>query len=65
LLDHSKWAKLQWLQNISQLNGDNLKTVRHETSRTFMNKERSVCRTKLMSFKRTVRIEISELCVEA
>jgi hypothetical protein len=28
------------LQNPSQINGDNLQNVRHETSRTFRNKKR-------------------------
>jgi len=27
-------AEVQWLQNTSQTNGDNLNNVRHETSRT-------------------------------
>jgi hypothetical protein len=32
LIDQWKQAKLQWLQNPSQINGDNLKNLRHETS---------------------------------
>jgi hypothetical protein len=40
LRDQRKQAKLQWLQNPSQINGDNLKNLRRETSRTFRNKER-------------------------
>jgi hypothetical protein len=35
-----KQAKLQWLQNQSQISGNNLKNLRHETRRTFMNKKR-------------------------
>jgi hypothetical protein len=31
LIDQWKQAKLQWLQNPSQINGDNLKNLRHET----------------------------------
>jgi len=31
---------LQWLQNPSQINGDNLNNVRCETSRTFRNRRR-------------------------
>jgi hypothetical protein len=30
----SKQAKLQWLQNSSQTNGDNMSNIRHEASRT-------------------------------
>jgi hypothetical protein len=38
LIDQQKQSKLQWLQNPSQINGDNLKNIRQETSRTFKNK---------------------------
>jgi hypothetical protein len=34
LIDQWKQAKLQWLQNPSQINGDNLQNLRCETSRT-------------------------------
>jgi hypothetical protein len=40
LLDQRKQAKLQWLQDPSEINGDNLNIVRRETSRHFMNKKR-------------------------
>jgi hypothetical protein len=40
LLDERKQAKLQWLQNPSEINGDNLNNVRCETSSTFRNKRR-------------------------
>jgi hypothetical protein len=33
LVDQRKQAKLQWLQDPSELNGDNLETVRREASR--------------------------------
>jgi hypothetical protein len=32
LLHHRKEAKLQWLQDPSEFNGDNLNSVRHEAS---------------------------------
>jgi hypothetical protein len=35
LVDRRKQAKLQWLQNPSQVNGDNMDNVRREDSRTF------------------------------
>jgi hypothetical protein len=38
LLDQKRQAKLQWLQNPSQTNGNNLNSVRRETSRTFRKK---------------------------
>jgi hypothetical protein len=40
LLDQRKQAKLQWLQDASEINGDNLNHIRRETSRHFRNKKR-------------------------
>jgi hypothetical protein len=37
LLDRRKQAKLQWLQDPSEINGDNLNNVRCEASRNFRN----------------------------
>jgi hypothetical protein len=53
------------MQNSSETNGDNLENVRHETSRTFMNKRREYLKQKLMSLKQTVRTKISEAYKEA
>jgi hypothetical protein len=47
LLDQRKQAKLQWLQNRSQRNGDNLNNVRRETSRTLRNREREYLKEKI------------------
>jgi hypothetical protein len=47
LIDHRKQAKLQWLQNPNQTNGDNLQNLRHETSRTFRNKKREYLKDKI------------------
>jgi hypothetical protein len=38
LLDQRKKLKLQWLQDPSEINGDNLKNVRREESRYFIKK---------------------------
>jgi hypothetical protein len=38
LLDQTKKAKLQWLQDPSEINGDNTNNVRCEASRYFRNK---------------------------
>jgi hypothetical protein len=38
LIGQWKQAKLQWLQNSSQINGDNVQNLRHETTRIFRNK---------------------------
>jgi hypothetical protein len=40
LLDQGKQAKLQWLQDPSEINRDNLNSVRCEASRHFRNKKR-------------------------
>jgi hypothetical protein len=47
LIDQRKQAKLQWLQNPSQINGDNLHNIRRETSRTFKNKKREYLKDKV------------------
>jgi hypothetical protein len=47
LIDQQKQAKLQWLQNPSQINGDNLQNLRCETSRTFRNKKMEYLKGKI------------------
>ncbi|PNF20840.1 hypothetical protein B7P43_G12066 [Cryptotermes secundus] len=47
LLDQRKQAKLQWLQDPSELNGDNLNNIRRETSRHFRNKEREYLKDRI------------------
>jgi hypothetical protein len=42
LLDRKNRAKLQLLQNPSQMNGDNMDDVRREASRTFMTKNGNI-----------------------
>jgi hypothetical protein len=40
LLDQRKQAKLQWLQDPSEINGNNLNNVRHKASRHFGNRKK-------------------------
>jgi hypothetical protein len=47
LIEQQKQAKLQWLQNLSQVNGDNQKNLRHETSRTFWKKKSECVKGKI------------------
>jgi hypothetical protein len=47
LLDQRKQAKLQWLQDPSEINGDNLNNVRHEATRYFRNKKREYLKDKI------------------
>jgi hypothetical protein len=42
LIDQQKQAKLYWLQNPSQINGDNQQILRRETSRIFRNKKGNI-----------------------
>jgi hypothetical protein len=46
-IDQWKQAKLQWLQNPSQISGDNLQNLRCETSRRFRNKKREHLKGKI------------------
>ena len=41
-LDQRKWAKMQWVQDPSQSNVDNLNSVRCEVSRHFGNKKEGI-----------------------
>jgi hypothetical protein len=47
LSDKRKQAKLQWLQDPSEINGDNLNNVRREASRHFKNKKREYLKGKI------------------
>jgi uncharacterized protein YaaR (DUF327 family) len=49
-LDQRKQAKLQWLQDPSEINGDNLNHVRRETSRHFKNRMREYLKDKINEF---------------
>jgi hypothetical protein len=55
---------LQWLQNPSEINGDNLNKVRHEASRYFRNKKGEYLKNKIMSLQQTVKTRTLENCVE-
>jgi hypothetical protein len=47
LLGNRKQAKLQWLQDPSTINGDNLDNIRLETSRNFRNKKKEYLKDKI------------------
>jgi hypothetical protein len=47
LLDQWKQAKLQWLEDPSEINGVNLNNVRREASRHFKNKKREYLKNKI------------------
>jgi len=54
LLDRRKQTKFQWMQNPSQINGDNVKNEIRETSVIFKKKSGNVWKIKLMNSKQTV-----------
>jgi hypothetical protein len=64
LIDQRKQAKLQWLQNPNQINGDNLKNLRRETSRIFRNKKREYLKGKINEFETNNKKKL-EICTEA
>jgi hypothetical protein len=57
-LDRRKQAKIQWLQNPNQNNGDNLHNVRHEASRHLKNKKKEYLKAKINEIEKTVRRRI-------
>ena len=64
ILDQRKQAKMQWIQDPSQSNADNLNNVRRDASRHFR-KRRHILELKLRNWKLTVRLTISGTCIGA
>jgi hypothetical protein len=50
MVDQRKQAKLQWLQDPSEINGDNLNVVRREASRHFRNTNKEYFKDKINEF---------------
>jgi hypothetical protein len=64
LIDQQKQAKLQWLQNPSQISGDNLQNLRWETSRTFRNEKREYLKDKINEPETDSRNKnVTDLCM--
>jgi hypothetical protein len=55
LIYQRKQAKLQWLQNPSQMNGDNLKNLKRETSRTFRNKKQEYLKRRINELETKIK----------
>jgi hypothetical protein len=47
IIDQRKQARLLWLQDPREINGDNLNNIRRETNRHFRNKKREHLRDKI------------------
>jgi len=56
-LDQRKLAKIQWVQDPSQRNVDNLNNVRREVSKHFRNKKKAYLRTKIEEFETNNKIQ--------
>jgi hypothetical protein len=69
ILDQRTQAKMQWIQDPSQSNADNLNNVRRDaSSRHFRNKKKVYLKAKieeLRNWKLTVRSTISGTCIGA
>jgi hypothetical protein len=52
-LDQRKEVKIQWLQDASQINVDNLNYVRREVSRHFRNKAKEYLKAKFEELEST------------
>jgi hypothetical protein len=59
ILDQRKQAKMQWIQDPSQSNVNNLNKVRRDASRHFRNKKKAYFKVKLRNWILTVRSAIS------
>jgi hypothetical protein len=57
LVDRRKQAKLQWLQDPSKVNEDDLSNVREEASRHFSNKKREYLKDKTNELESNSRIK--------
>ena len=56
---------MQWVQDPSQRNVDNLNNVRHEATRHFRNKKKAYLKAKIEELKLTVRLRILGKCIGA
>jgi hypothetical protein len=64
LLYQRKEAKLQWLQDPSKINVDNLNIVRRESSRHFRTREREYLKGRIDELATNSKNKNIETCVE-
>jgi hypothetical protein len=66
LADRRKQAELQWLQDTSEVNGDNLSDIRREANRHSRNKKREYLKDKINELESNrIRVRTSETCIGA
>jgi hypothetical protein len=56
-LDKRKQAKMQWIQDPSRSNADNLNSVRRDVSRHFRNKKKAYLKAKIEEFETNSKIK--------
>jgi hypothetical protein len=54
---------LLWLQNPSEINGDNLNNIRRETSRHFRSKKREYLKDKINELASNSKSSLLETCI--
>ena len=64
-LDQRKQAKMQWIQDPSQSNADNLNNETCEVSGHFRNKKKAYLRAKMRNLKLTIRSKTLGTCIGA
>ena len=64
-LEQRKQAKMQWIQDPSQSNVDNLNTVRVEASRHFRNKKKAYLKAKIEELENNSNIKNLGACIGA
>ena len=65
ILDQRKQAKMQWMQDPSQSNADNLNNVRRDASRHFRNKKKAYLRAKIEELETNSKINNIRTCIGA
>jgi hypothetical protein len=55
---------LHWLQDPSEINGDNLKNVKREANRYFRNKKKEYLKDKINELATNSKNKKSETCIE-
>jgi hypothetical protein len=64
IIKSRKQAKLQWLQDPSKINEDNLNSLKREAIRNFRNKKREYLKDIINELATNVKTRTSETCVE-
>jgi hypothetical protein len=54
---------MQWIQDPSRSNSDNLNNVRRDASRHFSNKKKAYLKAKIEELEKTVRLRMSGTCI--